>query len=60
VAVERKLDVEKAFVTQKDQFAHWEKIKDCIDQYIDIMLKSDSGVSQEIVGTVQRFYVSKK
>ena len=38
MAVERKLSAEKAFATQQDSFAHWEKIKDCIDQYIDIML----------------------
>jgi transketolase len=38
VAVERNLDVEKVFRIQQDHFHHWEKIKDCIDQYIDIML----------------------
>ena len=32
------LDVEKSFASQKENFPHWEKIKDCVDQYIDIML----------------------
>jgi len=38
VAAETNVNVEEAFVTQSEQFEHWEKIKDCIDQYIDIML----------------------
>jgi transketolase len=38
VAVERNLDVETTFRAQQGHFHHWEKIKDCIDQYIDIML----------------------
>ena len=38
MAHERKLDVDRAFRTQSEHFARWEKIKDCIDQYIDIML----------------------
>jgi len=38
VAADRKLDAQTAFAEQKPHFPHWEKIKDCIDQYIDIML----------------------
>ncbi len=32
------LDIESAFKQQSEQFPHWEKIKDCVDQYIDLML----------------------
>jgi transketolase len=38
MAVEQKLDLEQAYSTQAGQFHHWEKIKDCADQYIDLML----------------------
>ena len=38
MAVDRKLDAEQAYTDQRQYFQHWEKIKDCIDQYIDIML----------------------
>ena len=38
MAVEQKLDLERAYSTQSTQFHHWEKIKDCADQYIDLML----------------------
>jgi transketolase len=38
MAVEQKLDLERAYSTQSVQFHHWEKIKDCADQYIDLML----------------------
>ncbi|HET6348642.1 MAG TPA: transketolase [Candidatus Krumholzibacteria bacterium] len=38
MAVEQKLDLESAFSAQAEQFHHWEKIKDCADQYIDLML----------------------
>ncbi len=38
MAVERKLVVEEAVLEQKDHFQQMEKIKDCVDQYIDIML----------------------
>jgi transketolase len=38
VSAQRKLDVEQTFLAQREYFNHWEKIKDCIDQYIDIML----------------------
>jgi transketolase len=38
MAVEQKLDLERAYRSQSDNFHHWEKIKDCIDQYIDLML----------------------
>ncbi|HEX5133150.1 MAG TPA: transketolase [Candidatus Krumholzibacteria bacterium] len=31
-------DLESAFQLQSENFAHWEKIKDCVDQYIDLML----------------------
>lgn len=31
-------DIEHAFKQQSGQFAHWEKLKDCVDQYIDLML----------------------
>jgi transketolase len=36
VAVSRKLDV--LFSEQQNHFEKWEKIKDCIDQFIDLML----------------------
>ncbi len=32
------LDLEQAYRTQSEYFPHWEKIKDCVDQYIDLML----------------------
>lgn len=38
MADKRTVDVEQSLVTLRDDFAHWEKIKDCIDQFIDIML----------------------
>ena len=38
MAVEQKLDLERAYSTQAGHFHHWEKIKDCADQYIDLML----------------------
>jgi transketolase len=38
VAADRKLDAEQALADQRQYFAQWEKVKDCIDQYIDIML----------------------
>jgi transketolase len=31
-------DVDQAFKQQSEQFPHWEKLKDCVDQYIDLML----------------------
>ncbi len=31
-------DIEAAFKQQSEQFEHWEKLKDCVDQYIDLML----------------------
>jgi transketolase len=31
-------DIEIAFKQQSEHFAHWEKLKDCVDQYIDLML----------------------
>jgi transketolase len=38
LAVHHPPDLEHAFRSQSEHFAHWEKLKDCIDQYIDIML----------------------
>lgn len=38
VAVQPTVDVESTIAEQKANFHHWEKAKDCIDQYIDIML----------------------
>ena len=38
MAVHHPPDLEHAFRSQSEHFAHWEKLKDCIDQYIDIML----------------------
>ena len=38
MAVEQQLDLERAYSAQAAQFHHWEKIKDCADQYIDLML----------------------
>jgi transketolase len=38
VAVNYKPDLDSTFRSQSEHFAHWEKLKDCIDQYIDIML----------------------
>lgn len=38
MAVNHKPDIDTAFRSQSEHFAHWEKLKDCIDQYIDIML----------------------
>jgi transketolase len=38
VAVDRKLDPGQALAKQEQYFHHWEKIKDCVDQYIDIIL----------------------
>jgi transketolase N-terminal domain/subunit len=31
-------DVDQGFKQQSEQFPHWEKLKDCVDQYIDLML----------------------
>jgi len=36
--MESRLDAERACLAQAPYFGHWEKIKDCADQYIDIML----------------------
>ncbi len=38
MAVNHKPDLDHAFRSQSEHFAQWEKLKDCIDQYIDIML----------------------
>jgi transketolase len=38
LAIERDTTAEQAFAAQRPHFPHWEKIKDCIDQNIDIML----------------------
>jgi len=38
MAVEQKLDLERTYRSQSESFPHWEKIKDCVDQYIDLML----------------------
>jgi transketolase len=38
LAVHHKPDLEHAYRTQSEHFPQWEKLKDCIDQYIDIML----------------------
>ena len=38
MAVNHKPNLDDAFRSQSAHFAHWEKLKDCIDQYIDIML----------------------
>jgi len=38
LAVNHKPDIEHALRSQSEQFPQWEKLKDCIDQFIDIML----------------------
>ena len=38
MAVEPQTKLEHLLRAQSEHFAHWEKIKDCIDQYIDMML----------------------
>ncbi|MDH3198429.1 MAG: transketolase, partial [Candidatus Krumholzibacteria bacterium] len=38
MAVAGKLDIEKTAHSLEAHFVHWEKIKDCIDQFIDLML----------------------
>ncbi len=38
MTVAREADATAAFAEQQPNFPHWEKLKDCIDQYVDIML----------------------
>ncbi len=38
MAVNHKPDIEHALRSQSEHFPQWEKLKDCIDQFIDIML----------------------
>jgi transketolase len=38
LAVNHKPDLEHALRSQSEHFPQWEKLKDCIDQFIDIML----------------------
>ncbi len=38
MAQSRPVDVESTLAAQREHFPHWDKIRDCIDQYIDLML----------------------
>lgn len=38
MAIEHRRDIEDVLRAQSEHFPHWEKLKDCIDQYIDLML----------------------